>query len=122
MKIQFEDVFLDVYSFENFEFSAMVFEGVVTGQYTLNFLQDAGAPFVDHWAVYERGDWYSSTLFLRREGLFTADFDPDVEAGTPGLLLWGKPFRTTPANVNAVKGAYSQFPNDEFHLFPIGPR
>lgn len=95
---------------------------LVTGKYTLNFLQDAGAPFVNFREVWQRGDWYGFTLILRGEGLFTADFDPEVEADTVGLLRWGKPFRTTPANENADNGAYSLYPNDELHLFPIGRR
>jgi len=95
---------------------------LASGKYTLNFLQDAGAPFVDHFQVLLRGDWYASTLTLHGAGLFTAAFDSDVAAGTLGFLRWGKPFRTPPANENADNGAYSQFPNDEFHLFPVGRR
>jgi hypothetical protein len=77
---------------------------------------------MNHREVFLRGDWYASTLTLRGEGLFTAAFDPAVATGTPGLLRWGKPYRTPPANENADNGAFSQFPNDEFHLFPIGRR
>lgn len=95
---------------------------LVSGKYTLNFLQDAGARFVNHRTVLLRGDWYASTVTLHGEGLFTAAFDPHVAAGTPGFLRWGKPFRTPPADENASNGAYSQFPNDEFHLFPVGRR
>jgi hypothetical protein len=95
---------------------------LATGKLTLNFLQDAGAPFGNFRDVWVRGDWYASTMTLHGEGLFTDAFDPDVESGTPGVLRWGKPYRTPPANENASNGAYSQFPNDEFHLFPVGPR
>jgi hypothetical protein len=86
------------------------------------FSRTRGAPFVNHRTVLLRGDWYASTVTLHGEGLFTAAFDPDVAAGTPGFLRWGKPYRTPPADENASNGAYSQFPNDELHLFPVGRR
>ena len=134
VNIEFEDVLLRVYRREGPSPGVLVFgsepadiangaaPALASGKYTLNFLQDAGAPFVNHLAVLNRGDWYASTLTLHGVGLFTAAFDPEVAVGTPGLLQWGKPFRTPPADENASNGAYSQFPNDELHLFPIGPR
>lgn len=136
VNIEFEDVLLRVYLLPppggmvrlafGSELGDILKNGAVpalaSGGYTLNFLQDAGAPFVNHREVFLRGDWYASTLTLRGEGLFTAAFDPAVAAGTPGLLRWGKPYRTPPANENADNGAFIQFPNDEFHLFPIGRR
>jgi hypothetical protein len=61
-------------------------------------------------------------LVLHAAGPLTAAFDPDVAPGTPGLLRWGKPYITPPADDKASNGAYSQFPIDEFHLVPIGPR
>lgn len=134
VNIEFEDVLLRVYLRSGPSPGILVFgsepadiangaaPALASGKYTLNFLQDAGAPFVNHSAVFSRGDWYASTLTLHGVGLFTAAFDPEVAAGTPGLLHWGKPFRTPPADDNASNGAASEFPNDEFHLFPIGPR
>ena len=135
VNIEFEDVLLRVYRREGPSPGILVFgsepaaimangalPALASGKYTLNFLQDAGAPFVNHLQVLNRGDWYASSLTLHGVGLFTADFDPEIAAGTPGFLRWGKPFRTPPANENADNGAYSQFPNDEFHLFPIGRR
>lgn len=141
VSIEFEDVLLRVFSYplpavpggprpigplvfgsQLVDIANGALPALATGKYTLNFLQDAGAPFVNHRDVLRRGDWYASTLNLHGEGLFTAAFDPEVEAGTPGFLRWGKPFRTPPANKNADNGAYSQFPNDEFHLFPVGKR
>jgi len=141
VNIEFEDVLLRVYSYplpavvggprplgplvfgsELIAIANGATPALASGKYTLNFLQDAGAPFVDHFQVLLRGDWYASTLTLHGAGLFTAAFDSDVAAGTLGFLRWGKPFRTPPANENADNGAYSQFPNDEFHLFPVGRR
>lgn len=136
VNIEFEDVLLRVYRRDQSPPSpgTLVFgsepaaiangalPALASGKYTLNFLQDAGAPFVNHAVVLSRGDWYASSLTLHGVGLFTAAFDPDIAAGTPGFLRWGKPFRTPPADENASNGAYSQFPNDEFHLFPVGRR
>jgi hypothetical protein len=91
-----------------------------TAQLTLRFTNPVGAALPD---LRTPGlDWYGDTLVLHAEGPLTAAFDPDVEAGTPGKLRWGKPYITPPASEDASNGAYSQFPNDEFHLFPIGPR
>lgn len=135
VKIVFEDIFLRIFALNpNGSVGPLVLgcqladiangatPALVTGMYTLNFLQDAGASFGNFRDVSTRGDWYGFTLVLHGEGLFTAAFDPEIEAGTVGRLQWGKPFVTTPANPNADNGAAALYPNDELHLFPIGRR
>lgn len=102
-------------------------QAYASGQYTVKFKHPTGAPFVDLITSNLAGNFHESTLVLHGEGYFTGDFSPDVEDGTPGLLRWGKPFLTIPANPNADNGAASApgiggFPNAEMHLFPIGPR
>ena len=97
-------------------------QAYVSGHYTVKFYHPTGAPFIDLIETNAHGDWFGDILVLNAAGPLTEAFDPNVPEGTPGRLHWGKPYITPPANENASNGAYSQFPNDEFHLFPIGPR
>jgi len=104
------------------EVAAGATQAYASGHYTIKFYHPTGAPFIDLIQTNTRGNWFADSLVLQAAGPLTAAFDPDVVAGTLGLLRWGKPYITPPADDNASNGAYSQFPNDEFHLFPIGPR
>lgn len=137
VNIEFQDILLRVWAYDwvNDEVGAMVLgnatsdvlnngatPALVTGKFTLEFFQDNAADSLYLVDVYERGDWYGFMLNLRGEGPLSAAFDPAVEAGTIGRLVWGKPGLNTPANANADNGAASLYPNDELHLFPIGKR
>ncbi len=95
----------------------------------IEFKQPTLAPFVDlietsfdsngDWT----GDWTGFKLSLRAEGPLTELFDPNIPAGTLGRLTWGKPgLHDSIANGNADNGAASLYPNDQFHLGPIGHR
>lgn len=135
VNIEFQNILLRVWSFENQVFgpqvlgnatSAVLNNGatpaLVTGKFTLEFFQDDADDSLALGDVFRRGDWYGFMLNLRGEGPLSAAFDPAVEAGTTGRLVWGKPGLDTPANANADNGAASLYPNDEMHLFPIGRR
>jgi hypothetical protein len=63
--------------------------------------------------------WLGFHVVLNAAGPLTEAFG--VPEGTPGALHWGKPgLLSSPANANADNGAASSFPNDQFHLFPVG--
>ncbi len=136
VNIEFEDIFLRIFALNQdgsvgplvlgnqlADIANGATPALVTGKFTLEFFQDDADDSLSLSAVYNRGDWYGFMLNLRGEGPLTAAFDPEVEAGTLGRLVWGKPgLQNTPANPNADNGAASMYPNDEFHLFPIGRR
>lgn len=94
--------------------------------FTATFLNEVGAPMPDLISSASDfgpfpGRWLSFQVVLNATGPLTEAFG--VPEGTPGALHWGKPGPlTVPANDNADNGAASGFPNDEFHLFPIGRR
>ena len=87
--------------------------------FTTTFLNEVGAPMPDLITSNNEGRWLSFHVTLNATGPLTEAFG--VPEGTPGALHWGKPGTlTVPANPNADNGAASAFPNDQFHLFPIG--
>jgi len=87
--------------------------------FTATFLNEVGAPLPDMIAVNNSGRWLSFQVVLNAKGPLTEAFG--VPEGTLGALHWGKPGTlSVPANDNADNGAASGFPNDQFHLFPIG--
>ena len=135
VNIEFQNILLRVWTFENEVQGPLVLgntpsavlnngatPALVTGKFTLEFFQDGAGDSLYLGDVFNRGDWYGFMLNLRGEGPLSAAFDPAVEAGTTGRLVWGKPGLDTPANANADNGAASLYPNDEMHLFPIGRR
>ena len=93
--------------------------------YTIKFVIEEGAALQDEMELYlEDNAELSFQLVLNAKGPLTEAFGtPD---GTTGRLTWGKPGLwqdgNSPANDNADNGAASLYPNDEFHLGPIGPR
>ena len=97
---------------------------------TFKFVIEEGAALKDEFAyVFDDNAEMSFQLVLNAEGPLTEAFG--VPDGTTGRLTWGKPGlwqdsfgfpENLPPNENADNGAYSTYPNDEFHLGPIGPR
>lgn len=89
--------------------------------FTATFLNEVGADMPDLRIASAAGRWLSFQVVLNATGPLTEAYG--VPEGTPGALHWGKPGTlTVPANENAGNGAASGFPNDEFHLFPVGRR
>ena len=96
-------------------------------KFSVKFLIDEGAALPDLIEPAIAGQFQSFQFVVNATGpLPTGEADFGVPDGTTGRLTWGKPGRwidgSSPANPNASNGAASLFPNDEFHLGPIGPR
>ena len=96
-------------------------------KFSVKFLIDEGAALPDLITPAIAGQFQSFEFVVNATGpLPTGEADFGVPDGTTGRLTWGKPGRwldgSSPANPNASNGAASLFPNDEFHLGPIGPR
>jgi hypothetical protein len=88
-------------------------------QFTVTILNEVGGTMPDLIDSFFQSRFLSFHIVLNAEGPLTAAFG--VPEGTPGKLVWGKPGTlTVPANPHADNGAASWFPNDQFHLFPIG--
>ena len=92
--------------------------------FTVTFLNEVGAAMPDLNTSWELGRFNGFHVQLSAEGPLTEAFGElegiSIPEGTPGKLRWGKPGLQTPANPKAWNGAASGFPNDQFHLFPIG--
>jgi hypothetical protein len=92
--------------------------------FTVTFLNEVGAALADLNTSWELGRFKGFHVQLSAEGPLTTAFGElegiSILEGTPDKLRWGKPGLQTPANPKAWNGAASGFPNDQFHLFPIG--
>lgn len=88
-------------------------------KFTITIVNEVGGAMPDAIDSLIQRRFKSFHIALNASGPLTEAFG--VAEGTPGALHWGKPGTlSVPANPNADNGAASGFPNDEFHLFPIG--
>lgn len=92
--------------------------------FTVTFLNEVGGAMPDLNTSWELGRFTGFHVQLSAEGPLTEAYGElegiSIPEGTPGKLRWGKPGLQTPANPRAANGAASGFPNDQFHLFPVG--